>query len=284
MAASRIYAIWHKNPDVVPWGNLFLNYVLPSAPLPGELDGIMCDNSFAEMRAMYHVWRRGKMGFETRVGFQHYRRLFFFDQFDATGSCPLDQYLSKTLYYAEWRDPMVRCREDFAQHTHKPFIDLSPVWFHAYRKFLFNLPEHLEHGLDTWLGSFDIVVPRPWHWSVAEHFIRHHSGRAWSVFIEVLAEQGIRWPAGFDTFYPCNMFVMSWEEFDRYMMAWWKVAEKLRSRLPDYRGTANERMIGFLSERYFSLWLYARRCADPLLKIAEVPHVFCSAYVNQAGD
>lgn len=227
------------------------------------------DLRYAEMRCHWQIWHDGSASAShpAFVGFQHYRRWFFFDQFpDARLNGLLDG----------WRD-------QFARRRSAIFARCSLDNFQAYVDYLRGLDAANRASLEDYLSDFHIVVPRPWPWDPKRQFISAHGDFCWNLFERALEIAGAGPYIDLGTFYPCNMFVMRWEEFDAYMKFWEHISDLLAARMPTKYseetvvGGQSQRMIAVLSERLFSFWLYRRRMEKPSLKVLELPHLLCES-------
>lgn len=228
-----------------------------------DLDG---DNRYAEMRCHHAVWRQGNIAGDhsAMVGFQHYRRWLFLDQFAGVLDIPQAEALRREIIYLKGdADALTFGLPKFASYT-DAMLSISAG----------DVGE-----LAVSLRQYDIVVPRPWRWNVRTQFTSSHGLPPWAALEKALVDTGVAaaYPE-LTGFYPCNMFIMRWEYFCGYMEFWKAITDRLAQVLPAHAGLEqNARMIGVLSERIFTLWLYLMRITTPGLRVLEVPHIYCGA-------
>jgi hypothetical protein len=131
------------------------------------------------------------------------------------------------------------------------------------------------HALNL-LRHADVIVPYPTYMAetVADHYRTHHLAAHWDVFTEVLFDKYPQY-ACFERYfeeinrcYFCNMAIWKWPEFDRYCSQLFDVMFEVYARVGKPEDPYQSRYIGFLAERFFSLYLYANA-----LRAAEVATV-----------
>ncbi len=122
----------------------------------------------------------------------------------------------------------------------------------------------------------DWVVAKPWALkkSIANQYGEAHNSNDWKSFAK-LAPNLAAYGEILTSYNVCNIFITSWNEFDRYMTFWWDLIQKIKFQGGDGFQT---RAPAFLSERIFSLWLFDREQEHPsLYKIHELPLVMDSS-------
>lgn len=126
------------------------------------------------------------------------------------------------------------------------------------------------------LRHADVIVPYPTYMAetVADHYRTHHLAEHWDVFTEVLFSKYPEY-ACFDTYleetnrcYFCNMAIWKWPQFDRYCTQLFDVMFEVYARIGQPADPYQSRYIGFLAERFFTLYVYANA-----LRAAEVATV-----------
>lgn len=126
------------------------------------------------------------------------------------------------------------------------------------------------------LRHADVIVPYPTYMAdtISDHYRNHHDAEHWRVFTEVLFAKYPEYGC-FDTWfdesnrcYFCNMAIWKWSHFDRYCTQLFDVMFEVYARIGQPEDAYQRRYIGFLAERFMSLYLYANA-----LRTAEVATV-----------
>jgi hypothetical protein len=241
----RILTAYHfqPKPEEVVENDVYRPLVLPVRDPLGPRDPVMEENSFAEMRAHHWAQINWESGI-THYGFQHYRRWFLLDPFRlgrarfAIGVMP--------------------------RHT-----------FDAILATLRRMPRERQEALTAWVQRFDIVTaapvkPEP---DLATQFIECCGAGPWRALMDAL--DTINWdgPRNAGVFWPANMFIIRSDPFSLYMTFWREVMRLLSPVLEPERGTYQERIFGFLSERLWTLWLlHKSRTGEFTVKPVPVLH------------
>jgi len=217
-----------------------LSYELPLGMQSWRLDvnpGLL-HPSYAEMRCHFDVWTNWPRE-RWWAGFHHYRRAFLFP----TVSTELVREVMRWPLASHFEVSQAR----FFEHLASPETDLM-----MYADVVCRVPEMCGVGNLNW-GC------RP---------------QDWEIFAEAIRDQG--YDLSIPYFLACNMFLMKWGLFDRYMQDWRRVFTEVEGSIsppdpPDYQ----HRVFGFLSERFFTLWLHRERCTNPSLRVLFLPVLFC---------
>lgn len=234
---------------------------MASSLIPGTIGDHTGDNVsllneyYAEISSMYWVWKNAKPS--RHVGFFHYRRFLNF-------GAPLspDEHWSV-----------------------RNFFDFEPS---TMERFGWTKSRAL-----TAIGDADLVVPhrelvsRPPAWdrecSIYTHYRNSHISRDINLALEVLkevhpsdhklAEQVIHSNTG----YFCHLYVLKWEIFQDYMAWLMPILQGVYARIdvcsPIYAmSTGQTRMLGFIGERFFNIWI--ERCRQEGKSIREFERLF----------
>ncbi len=241
----RILTAYHfqPKPDEVVESLIYRPLVLPVRDPLGARDPIMEENSFAEMRAHHWAQLNWESGI-THYGFQHYRRLF------------------ALVPGGPQRPP------------------LNPVAKPIFAQVLANLramSTKQQEALSAWVGQFEIVTAMPLTGKLADQFIAWHGIGPWRALMDALDTLEWEGPRDAQVFYPSNMFIMRLDVFARYMRFWRAVMDLVSRTLKPERGTDQERIFGFLSERLWTLWLEHEKC-NRAFALKEAPVVICQEW------
>lgn len=274
----KIFTIHHFVPDQWIIGDLFAPFVTGRSA--GSHADIMSDNnginiaqeqSYAEMRAHYYIWKNRLAGYDY-VGFQHYRRLFFFDQMAAAAQDPL----------------CTAIRNHFLREPHV-FIDLTPEMFHHYQTILRQCGAADIELIKDFIGRHDIITVRPICGPLGEQYAAFHLAGDWDALVRLLPQHSrFRSKPQFMSpdlklLYTCNMFIMRASEFDEYMNFWHELITGFAREVKPHDDPYQRRVYGFMSERIFSLYVHQRRMEQPLLRFAEMPGIMCQALRTSAA-
>lgn len=180
----------------------------------------------------------------------------------------------------------------------KNLRDVEHIGFCHYRRYLYLNPkvpksltvvfDHPQGTVELMSGPLahqqalrllrhaDVIAPFPSYMAdtVAQHYRNHHDAHHWNVFVEVLFDKYPEYGC-FDTYleevnrsYFCNMAIWKWPQFDRYCRQLFDVMFEVYARIGRPEDPYQSRYIGFLAERFFTLYVYANA-----LRVAEVATV-----------
>jgi hypothetical protein len=271
---ALLFSCHHLLPELTCNTEIFQTLV---SNLPEPTDGsfisdlgginIATDNLYSELRHQFYVWKN-LIGSYDYVGFEHYRRHFFID------TLPVDQLVANyrdvgemRLYFAAFNAVGIR---------RKPHI------FEQYLAMRRSLVTTAITRLKAWLGSYDIIVPRPNIQNIERQWKSwFHDDIYWDTMVEGIIRSGLF--SGrvnylcfqLETCYFANMYIMRTDLLDEYLTFCFEVLEFCKTRLP-----LRERALGYFSERLFSFWLYQKRIEDPTLRVAELPFVMLSSVLD----
>lgn len=196
--------------------------------------------------AYYSVWQRLRgLGLcdADHVGFQQYRRMFFFN----VGSAVKDFHATSQSFFTVNADEFRQYRCDLQDAPPKPIADF--------------------------VAAHDIITTRAWPLdSVRSHFVSSHGEPAWDALARAVGRMG------YDVthereFHPCCLFIMRVPIFRRYMEDWWKFITLYEMAAVGELGHT-ERIFGYALERFWSMW-YRKHKANYVC--AEIPFVFGNA-------
>ena len=229
-----------------------------------DLDGVNIHHlRLDEMRQQYFVWKNLLWSLDY-VGFEQYRRLLMLDPLPAA---ELQERYPRVLavrrklaaYAVEWRGVA-------DADTFRDYLRLREEL----------LPTRVA-ALTDWISRYDIIAPRRYvQFNVEEQWLLAKLPRGlWDQFIDkIRCSAFMRHRTNFVQTdqvgaHFCNMFIMTTALFDEYMSFWSEVVLEMFSAYDQ-----SSRDVGFLSERLFSFWLLQKQVENPLLRVAEVPHLF----------
>lgn len=214
-----------------------------------QFNGNPCDNisdknrSFCELTGIYWAWKNLKDA--SIIGLCHYRRYFDF-------------------------------------HKQVPFgRDQKQFKTSDFKKLNLDIPEKIFEKVQN--GS--IVVPTPAHYdtNIAINYCTHHISDDFETLRTVFFEtqpphlQKAFYQLFFRENYlsPCNMCIMRREDFDEYCAWLFDFMFTLEKKIDITHYTPHQqRIYGFMAERLFNVWLYAKRdklIHKPLLFISDDP-------------
>jgi len=229
------------------------------APIPGVVcrdntgDHIADRNPhYCELTAQYWMWRSAPPE-ATHLGLLHYRRFLDFHQGDHR------------------LDPWGVVHESAFTHGFQQRYGLTAA------------------AITAAVEQADLILPRPWSVRQAgfrnlrAHYERspHHHAADLQQAEHVLAEWHPHllkpWQQllnGHQAYFN-NMFVLRRDLFERYCQWLFPLLEAIESRLPIETYNQQEaRVIGYLSERLFNLWIHQLRAEQPQLRVLELDRVF----------
>jgi hypothetical protein len=242
MTNLTIYNVHHKVPQWCAHDEVFKPFIVGGETRGGFLsddwgDNIRDQHSFAEMRCHYHVWQNridGTQNGDDYVGFQHYRRQFYWDTTaDARLACDIESFQ--------------RVADDTASTLTASVgpLDLVADIFAAKR------------------------IPAPP--LIGEDYVRTQTQESWDAFYGSLSAQERSIADMCNWINPCNMYIMRVDLFDLYMCDWWRAMSQTQQAGISPGQGYQMRTFGFLSERHFTIWLERLRREKPNLRIIELP-------------
>lgn len=260
-----IYAAHHTRP-LYPAGNSLFVPIWSGGP-PLERSDYVVDAGvprkpslgYNEMSQQYFVWKHLVAGLDY-VGFEHYRRIFLFDDRFGPAAGTVGGSMPK-VQPGNWH----------------AFVDSETFAGIIARRSRVG-PADIATFHDA-VSGYDIILPHPYgemslsdQWRVCgqdpamldlletcTRATAHHRDRPFDLHF---ASRNV---------YFCNMFVARSAIFDDYMRLWEQVMFALQDSL-DMR----TRLPSFLSERLFSSYVNARIAADGL-RVLELPFCLCEA-------
>jgi len=215
------------------------------------------NSSFCELTALYWMWKAAPSSL-THIGLLHYRRFFDFS---------------------------VAGRSDRAIELDCWGVHNEPAFTHDFQERYGLCHERI---CSTCL-DYDIIVPTQWDVrdagfaSLREHYrlSPHHNNSDLSACESVLIEN---YPDMADVWFRVmqashgyfnNMFVLRKDLFSDYCGWLFPLLEKIELRVPlDAYSTQAKRVMGYLSERLFNVWLADRLTKSPELRVLELNRVF----------
>ncbi len=261
----KIYITYHKSSHVVASGDTLLPIQVGQGPaLPGihlrDNVGVnisQSNSSYCELTALYWIWKSAPTS-ATHLGLLHYRR--FFD------------------FYTVAKPHSAHSLDCWGVHC-------EPAFTHDFQK---------RYGLiDTSIRSVcsesDIIVPKPWNVrdagfaNLREHYLKapFHNASDLAVCEKVLCH---RHPELADLWFSVmegrvgyfnNMFVLRSDLLDDYCRWLFPLLSEIELRIPlhtyDFQA---KRVMGYLSERLFNVWIADQRAKHPSLRVFELDRIF----------
>lgn len=198
-----------------------------------------------------------------------------------------------------------RAFQEFCAHywVWKNVRDVSQVGFCSYRRYLFLSPagpgfEHSAISAEAtparlaqltggefaalasqMLGVADMVTVRPRHFpdSIAAQYCRSHRPDDWKVFLDVIRATLPRYRPSLEYFEVATslrllIFIAHWEIFAEFMDDLFQVLRACESRILLPSEPYQSRVLAFLGERFFNLFLFHQRICliDAPLVLLEV--------------
>ncbi len=200
--------------------------------------------SYCELTGMYWAWRNLK-GVDV-IGLCHYRRYFDFHN---------------------------QCR------WLMPHDEFTPDKLHS---FDLSIPGNVTKSVIE--GRVVVAKPLHYMYKLAMNYYALYVSDDFRTLEQVIAEtQGKEIVDAFhtvmhrnNTFMPYNMFVMSWSDFDEYCRWLFPLLQEIESRIDiSHYNSFQRRIFGFMAERLFNVWLYARKrgklVCKPIIKLCDEP-------------
>lgn len=194
------------------------------------------NDTYCELTGMYWAWKNLK-GVDV-VGLCHYRRFFDF------------------------------------HHQSRLFLPSTQIGIEGFDNTNFSIPDRV---IQRVFEERRVVVAKSFHFSVPlnmEYCYIHYS-KDYHILEQIVMESQpsdiqkafIRVMQRSNSFHPCNMFIMKWDEFDKYCTWLFGLLGTLEKRIDiSYYDKQQRRIFGFLGERLLNVWIEARS-----LKKIEVP-------------
>ncbi len=127
-------------------------------------------------------------------------------------------------------------------------------------------------------SEYDAILPvrRKFRYSVKEHYRRYHDLKDLELVEKILSEKYPEYVPSFkavlngNRLYANNMFVFKKEDFNRCMDWWFDMLFEFERRInkAHYEGY-QKRIIGFMAERLFTVWVHHQN-----LRIKELPVIY----------
>jgi hypothetical protein len=224
---------------------------------------------YSEMRAHYYVWKNMLSGLDY-VGFHHYRRALVFH-----------------FVMPEKADsPVAIICSDASKYRVELGKTVSLAEYHQYLEWLRGWDKKDILLFQEWVGNFDIIIPRPWaiNGTLGSQYAGAHSADDWHHLLAILRNHP--WLDDVHShldlelphLIPCNIFIMRATLFHDYMEFWYDIVEKLETVITPSPDPYQSRVIAFLSERIYTIYLHHLRLKKPRLKIVELPYLFSISY------
>jgi hypothetical protein len=267
----KIYSCHHERPIFPASGELFMpiwtgGEADPAGRWLTDVEGLNLHaaRDFNEMRQEFFAWRNLLDGVDY-IGFEHYRRLFLLDPLTADDCAA--------------RFPRVlEARRSMAANSLLWRYDSDTETFVQYVQLRNSLAPAEIGALTDWIASHDIIVPRRHTFAPLDIQWQQCdlSDELWAHFIEAIAASKLfQTTTNYMNFsqigvHFCNMFIMKVDLFREYMQFWSDVMFSVQGMVD-----RSSRHLGYLSERLFSLWVLQKQIENPLLRVTDLPYLFC---------
>src|SRR5215469_647886 len=196
-------------------------------------ENITDQNLLLEGRFMYWAWKNAK---DDYIGLQYRRRyLYFPDMLKGVNG-----FRDLTFRAEISKDWQLRCTTS------------------RFQRYVIELSKRPADEFE-WIKKYDLITSIPEHYpgiSIIEQYGISHDAKDWGIFEQIMIEEGFtREHMTMQYLYTSNIWVMRWEVFDIYMKLWWRVMQKLVTRItPNLNDSYQQRVFGFLTERLFTIW------------------------------
>jgi hypothetical protein len=219
---------------------------------------------FCELRHQYYVWKNLLSDYDY-VGFEHYRRMFYFDPW------PMPQ--TKAI-----GPELAGIRESLALGSDTTEIDLNSATLFQN---LINMRRSFsdeDHGkIYSYINDHDLIFVKPIMMKIRDNFVESHANalELWDFTMPVLKRS---WDRVFPSSYMeppaawsgyLNMYIMRAEYFHEYMSWIFPVLEEMDERYPD----APARVWGHISERLLGSYIVHKNLERPDFRSKAVPHL-----------
>jgi hypothetical protein len=247
----KIYVMNHRKFDFAFGGGVVNPFIIGEDDLSG--DTINERQHLLGERCHYWVWKNAPQS--EYVGFQIRRRVFLYQPMIGP------------------QHPMEGLSNEMHANPMQQVANVSVVQFVEY---LQNIPQS-QYGWE-WVKNWDVIVPRPLilNQTLAEHYRDKHRAIDWEIFSVLLRKRGLddgRLP--FLTAF--HSFIMRWELFERHMQDYWEIIQEAEGLICLPPSGDERRAFGFLTERWFTVWLHRLRCREPQLRVLTLPVLFAEA-------
>ena len=199
-------------------------------------DNITERTDLLEGRFMYWLWKNSHADY---VGQQFRRRfLYFRPMFDDNDSYADFNYIADLT------------------PTHSPMIPGER--FINYCQYLSEQPDE---AFD-WLREYDVVTSKKevYGYPLGTQYCACHRADDWDIFYRLMRAEGFSDEDLLITWLnPSNIWVMRWDLFNEYMDCYWRVFECLTQAITLPTDGYQSRAFGFLTERFFTIWLERKR-------------------------
>lgn len=202
------------------------------------------NRSYCELTGMYWAWKNLKD--VDVIGLCHYRRYFDFHK-----QCPV-------------------------------FRDLGEFFPSDFTRLDLSIPNHIIKSVVK--GTVVAARPKYLRFSLRLDYCYWHISDDFRILRDVVEEtQPIQYQRAFhyimcqnNVLMPYNMFLMSWNEFDRYCSWLFGVLEEVEKRVDIlHYNSIQDRIFGYMAERLFNVYLYAEKVKvkrKPIIWITDGNH------------
>lgn len=173
--------------------------------------------------------------------------------------------------------------ENYGLFHYRRFLDINNKYNNQEYPSNINLKDFDSTSFKTIMSKFDIIVPKKARFKISlyDHYKRSHIIKDLDSIIEIIKRDYPEYEASLQKAinsnggYFSNMFIMKKEIFDEYCIWLFDILEKAE-KIIDTTGynPYQNRVIGFLSERMFSIFIQYKRDTNPNIKIKEVRRLF----------
>ncbi len=247
MENASLYIAYHAqapqfdSPSLIPLhvGRAQVSTALPNMKGDDTGDNISTKNSqYCELTALYWAWKNDTDS--THIGLMHYRRVL-----------------------------------DLAGHHTAPQTEVFPNRFE-----IESWSSESETWLNTACADWDLIIPKSHQMgrTVASNYVNKHAPADWQLTRNIIVASYPEYLESFDTvaadheIYLANMMIMRRALLERYCPWLFDILHQLESTDID-RSTYDPRQnryLGFIAERLFTVYIHHLRKTQPDLKVREV--------------
>lgn len=222
--------------------------------------------SYGELRAHYSVWKNHLNDYDV-VGFQHYRRFFYFDTPELREVFPEGEVIKRSLS----RHPNI-----YVNFGVKDFARLIDAMDSVSESIVKKVQFYTDGGI---VSTQRLMTGK----SVASFFRETHKRDHWDILSSILIKRGGRFSIinqemenNFWTPY-CTMFIMKSSVFSNIMESLFDVMESVEAEFRSKGIEVEGRDLGYIAERLIAMLVLDYISTRPQLDLFELPMISCLA-------
>lgn len=260
LKSVKIYIVYHNNSLVIR--SDVLTPIHAGKSISDVSLDMIADNSgdniseknglYCELTAQYWAWKNDKVS--DYIGFMHYRRFFDLYDFERKEKYGIHGIIEPSFYdgfleeYGLIDSHISEIVTRFDAVIPEP-VDVIALGFKSVYQQYSDSPHHFVKDFDTLRSAVKDLYPDD-----LRYFDLMASGR----FL-----------------YPTNMFILKRQLFNEYCIWLFSIIEYVEKNIDVSKYNSQERrVIGYLSERLFTLFVLKRMINNPSLNVKEVRRIF----------